>query len=281
MKNKLIEIIRAHDLHVESIETEIDDVLHKAEKCIKIIKQSLNQIRNLIVDFHFENTVDEIDFFKNIKPKVYSKLIYYIKLFTIESKRPRGSSKSQIKYFNIHINRLQTYFNENLDFYHYYRRGATFLDKQYFLRGKTDIRLFPDNFYCLTDDKFSTSHDYTVATILAYDLLIVYLKREIDKLEINGNNSNLQVLQKQSNITWTSQKVNLIELIYALHSTDVVNNGKVDIKDIARVVERIFKIDLGDYYRAFLEIRMRKKGRTKFLDSLKEHLEKRMEEIDD
>ena len=125
-----------------------------------------------------------------------------------------------------------------------------------------------------------TSHDSTVATILAYDLLIVYLKQEIDKLENNGNGMDLQLLQQQSNIIWTSQKVNLIELIYALHSTDVINNGKVDIKDIARVVERIFKIDLGDYYRAFLEIRMRKNGRTKFLDLLKENLEKRMNEID-
>jgi len=266
---------------LDFLESGNEDVLMMAEEGIKLTKNALMQMRNNVISEQFNLSEEEIFFFKQIKPQVSSKLIYYIKLFTIESKRPRGSNKSQIKYFNMHIERLQTYFNENLDFYHYYRRGATFLDKQYFIRGKADIRLFPDNFHCLTDDKFSTSHDSMVATILAYDLLIVYLKREIDKLEINSNGSNSQTPQKQSNITWTSQKVNLIELIYALHSTDVIKNGTVDIKDIGRVAERIFKIDLGDYYRAFLEIRMRKKGRTKFLDSLKEHLEKRMEEIDD
>jgi len=149
------------------------------------------------------------------------------------------------------------------------------------VRGKSDIHLFPDSFHFFTDEEFSTSHDSSVATIMAHDLLIIYLKREIDKLTNNDNELALQLLQKQSKITWTSRKVNLIELIYALHSTDTINNGAVDIKDIARVAERIFKIDLGDYYRAFIEIRMRKKGRTKFLDLLKENLEKRMDEIDD
>ena len=72
----------------------------------------------------------------------------------------------------------------------------------------------------------------------------------------------------------------MIELIYALHSTDAINNGTADIKDIAYFVERIFRIDLGNYYRAFLEIRMRKNGRTKFLDTLKEELIKRMDETD-
>ena len=181
---------------------------------------------------------------------------------------------------NNYIEKLQTYFNDNLDFYHYYRREATVFDEQYFLRGKADIRLFPDTFHFFVDEQFATSHDSTVATILAYDLLIVHLKREIDKLENNGNYASLRLLQSKTKITWTAHKIYLIELIYALHSTDVINNGTVDIKDIAYFVEKTFKVDLGDYYRAFLEIRMRKNGRTKFLDILKKQLTKRMDDTD-
>ncbi|SIQ16477.1 RteC protein [Maribacter ulvicola] len=181
---------------------------------------------------------------------------------------------------NNYIEKLQTYFNDNLDFYHYYRREATVFDEQYFLRGKADIRLFPDSFHFFVDEEFATSHDSTVASILAYDLLIVHLKREIDKLENNGNYASLRLLQSKTKITWTAHKIYLIELIYALHSTDVINNGTVDIKDIAYFVEKTFKVDLGDYYRAFLEIRMRKNGRTKFLDILKKQLTKRMDDTD-
>lgn len=273
-------IIEELDHALETLEVEIDDVTELAEAGIKLTKITLKSIRELVVDKEFESKEDEICFFKETKPRVYSKLIYYVKLFNIESKRPKSSNGNQIKYFNEHIDKLQQYLNDNLDFYHYYRRGATIFDEQYFLRGKENIRLFPDTFHFFTDEQFATSHDSTVATILAYDLLIVYLKREIDKLENYSTNLSLQDLQKQSKITWTAHKIDLIELIYALHSTDVINNGTVEIKDIARVVERIFKIDLGDYYRAFLEIRMRKNGRTKFLDALKRKLIERMDQAD-
>ena len=274
------DILKKLDNKLDILEIEEQDILLKAEKGIKLAKQTLKSVRSIVVDYEFETKLEEIHFFKCTKPKIYSKLIYYVKLFNIESKRPRGSNKSQVKYLNNYIEKLQTYFNDNLDFYHYYRREATVFDEQYFLRGKADIRLFPDSFHFFVDEEFATSHDSTVASILAYDLLIVHLKREIDKLENNGNYASLRLLQSKTKITWTAHKIYLIELIYALHSTDVINNGTVDIKDIAYFVEKTFKVDLGDYYRAFLEIRMRKNGRTKFLDILKKQLTKRMDDTD-
>ncbi|MBV66096.1 MAG: tetracycline regulation of excision, RteC [Halomonas sp.] len=274
------DILKKLDYELNILEIEEEDILVRAEKGIKLAKQTLKKVRSIIVDYEFKTKLDEISFFKCTKPKIYSKLIYYVKLFNIEGKRPRGSNKSQVKYLNNYIEKLQTYFNDNLDFYHYYRREATVFDEQYFLRGKADIRLFPDSFHFFVDEQFATSHDSTVATILAYDLLIVHLKREIDKLENNGNYASLRLLQSKTKITWTAHKIYLIELIYALHSTDVINNGTVDIKDIAYFVEKTFKVDLGDYYRAFLEIRMRKNGRTKFLDILKKQLTKRMDDTD-
>lgn len=66
-----------------------------------------------------------------------------------------------------------------------------------------------------------------------------------------------------------------------MHTEGVFNNGTSDLKDIAEYFENIFNIDLGQYHRAFLEIRMRKSDQTKFLNSLKETLIKRMEKTDD
>jgi len=280
MNKKYKSMLTKLDFDLNLLESSSEDVLFIAEEGIKITRKALKQLRAKVISNNFNSVKEEIEFFKFIKPKVYSKLIYYVKLFCLESKKPKGSIKSKVKYFNEQVNKLQLYFQDNLDFYHYYRRGATMFDEHYFLRNKANIRLFPDSFHFLTDEQFSTSHDSTVATIIAYDMLIVYLSKEIEILESNGNYINMEALQKQSQIVWTSPKIHLIELIYALHSMDVINNGSVSIKDIARVTERIFKVDLGDYYRAFLEIRMRKKGRTKFLDMLKENLEKRMNETD-
>lgn len=283
MISKFNKILAELNDKIFTFESEATDVLQLSEKCIKVVKDTLEAIREIVLEEDFKNTQDEIEFFKTVKPKVYSKLIYYAKLFGIESKRPRGSSKSQIYYLNEQIEKLQVYFNDNLEFYHYYRRGLNTLDKNYYVRGKSNIRLFPDTFHFFTDKKFATSHDSTVATIMAYDMLIIYLKKEIDTLENNNFNmeATVQPFSKRSNLYWTGSKTDLIELIYALHSSGVINSGTADIKEMAVACEHIFNVDLGHYYHTFIELKSRKTNRTKFIDQLREALIKRMEESEE
>ncbi|TYP97462.1 RteC protein [Tenacibaculum adriaticum] len=281
MEKNIIRIVREFEAKIELLESEIENTINKAEEGIKITRKTLNKLREVISNSEFKSIKSEINFFKNIKPLIYSKLIYYVKLFYIESKRPRGSSKSQIKYFNSQIDKLQNYFNDNLEFYHYYRRGATFLDEHYFLRGKADIRLFPNSLAFFYDHQFATSHDTTVSTIIAYDMLIIYLKTEADKIENNtGMEIGLNTFQKQSDMMWSANKTDLVELIYALYALRAINRGTVDIKEIALMFENMFNVELGDYYRTYLEVRSRKINRTKFLDKLREALLQKMDEQD-
>ncbi len=281
MNASYTKIVKQLDEKLELLESEVEDALVKAEQGIKLTKIALEELRNETVNCSFESKAKEINFFKNIKPQIFSKLIYFVKLFNIESKRPRSSNKSQTKYLNSHIDKLQMYFLDNLEFYHYYRRGASFLDEQYFLRGKSDIRLHPETFHFFTDEQFSTSHDSTVATILAYDMLIIHLKKETSKLEnTNGMEIESPSFQKQSKLFWTNSKTDLIELIYALHSSGAINNGTADIKEMATAYEQIFNIDLGNFYHTFIELRSRKSNNTKFLDALKDALISRMRDSD-
>lgn len=118
------EIVKELDSKLEFLESETEDVLVIAEKGIKLAKQCLEDLRAAVINNGFDDKSLEIHFFKSIKPQIFSRLIYYAKLFNIESKRPRSSDKSQTKYLYNHIDRLQTYFHDNLEFYHYYRRGA-------------------------------------------------------------------------------------------------------------------------------------------------------------
>lgn len=274
-------IISELDKKLETLEIENNDSLYKSEVGITYTESSIKRLQKLVIAQGFKTLKSEIHFFKHIKPLVFSKLIYYVKLINIESKRPRSRSKSQLKYLNNHIDKLQIYFNDNLEFYHYYRRGSTFLDEQYFVRGKADLRLHPDSFHFFTDEQFSTSQDSKVATIMAYDMLIVYLQQEIEKLENNTETVIRKSMYKQSKLFWTGSKTDLIELIYALHSSGVVNSGTVDIKELASMFEQTFNIELGSYYHTFIEIRSRKSNSTKFLDKLKESLIKRIEDLDE
>lgn len=262
------------------IHLETDDPLKEAELSSQVIVNALEQLKKIIKKNKFRTQGEEIRFFKQTKPQFLSKLIFHISVYNIHSRMPKGGEKIVRKYLHHELQNLRRYFDNNLDFYKYYRTGSNYLDHKYFVRGKHDIRLTLDTFHFETDPLFSTSHDFKVSKIIANDLLQVYLEDAISSLERKENNMGTQEFPK-TKLTWTDQKTALIELLYALHTQAVFDNGKADIKDIASYFENIFNIDLGDYYRAFMEIRLRKTGRTKFLNSLVQSLTKRMDEAEE
>ena len=124
-----------------------------------------------------------------------------------------------------------------------------------------------DSYYFQADHRFTTSHDYKVARILANDEIKVFLEEQIAKL-----NRKTKTIQTPSPLhkgpKWTGSKVELIELIYALHTEGVLNKGASGLKEITSFFESVFEIDLGQFHRVFLEIRNRKTERTKFLNTL-------------
>ena len=266
---------------LEALESGNGDILYKAEKGIVLVERCIRKLQKQIVGQDFETQADEIYFFKHVKPQIFSKLIYYIRLFSIESKRPRGKDVAQVKYLQQQIDKLQTFFNDNLEFYNYYRRGAMSMDEQYFVRGNRDLRMPLESFHFLIDDQFSTCQDGTVATIMAYDMLIVYLRKEVDDLNNNMEPTKNTPMEKPSKLFWTGSKTDLIELLYALHTSKCINGGTVDIKEMASHFEYFYNVDLGNYYHTFIDIRSRKSSKTRFLDKLIEMLHQRMESLDE
>src|SRR5690606_29215970 len=157
---------------------------------------------------------------------------------------------------------------------------STYLDHKYFLRSKFDIKMSLSSYYFEADTSFSTSHDFKVAKILANDLIQLYLENKLVMIE-NKDNCEKSQRKQMLKMIWTSPRVALIELVYALHTGGVFNNGAAEINDVAEYFEYIFETDLGQYRRRFLEIRTRKADRVKFLTSLNKKLLKRMEDADE
>lgn len=260
---------------INELEIEADYSLHRIEVVIHLIVECLSEVKGYILKRGFKNNHEEIRFFKYQKPAIVSKLIYYNAIYKIETKKPYGGEKSIKKYLNRELAKLKRYFNNNLDFYKYYRTNSTYLDHKYFVRGKHDIKLSLDTYYFEADHSFSTSHDYKVAKIIANDLIQVYIE---DQLYNTTPGNNLITPPK---LNWTGSKVALIELIYALYYQGVFDNGNSDIRAIAKYFEITFNIDLGNFYQTYLELRSRKMNPTKFLDALREGLIKKMDEQDE
>lgn len=274
--NKLLSEL---EKQLQFIEQENDVILKRSELSFIVCKKAIEQLKSFILKYKFRTTSEEIKFFKEIKPQFTSKLIYHLTLYNIETKKPNGGSKILKKYLTKELDKLKSYFDYNLDFYKYHRAGATYLDHTYFVRDKYDIKLTLDGYIFENDTRFSTTHDFKVSKILAHDLLQVYLENELVYLERKDTNQSSQDAPK-SRLTWQESKTSLIELIYALQSHGAFGN-QADIKEIAAYFEFAFNIDLGDYYRTYLEIRIRKTGRTKFLSLLQETLTKRMDQADE
>lgn len=264
---------------IRFVEQENEINLKRAELCMQISKKVVDQLKTFILKYKFKSTAEEIRFFRDIKPQFYSRLIYHLKIYNIETKRPNGGDKALKKYIVNELGKLKHYFDENLDFYKYYRTGANYLDHKYFVRGKHDIQLALSSYFFEFDERFSTSHDALVSKILAHDQLQVFLEDELLYLERKEPRHKSQD-EPKAKLTWQESKTSLIELIYALQSQGAFGN-QADIKEIAAYLEYAFNIDLGDYYRTYLEIRIRKNNRTKFLSSLQETLTKRMDQLDE
>ncbi|MDV3970658.1 RteC domain-containing protein [Elizabethkingia anophelis] len=272
MKKYCNEIFFQLEEKLNELSFEVDDPIYLSEIAIKMILGCLAELKKFILEREFKSDEEEIYFFKHLKPQMVSKLIYYNTIFKIETKRPFGGEKTLRKYLNKELEKLKRSFDNNLEFYKYYRTNSTYLDHKYFVRGKHDIKLSLDTFYFEADHSFSTSHDYKVAKILANDMIQVYLE---DQLSISN-----QKKYDNDSLKWTGSKTALTELIYALYANGVFNNGNADIKVIAKVFESMFNIDLGDFYHIFMELKFRKINRTKFIDSLRDALIRKMDEQD-
>jgi RteC protein len=266
-------------LHFISLET--DDVLRKSELSIQTIQLALAQLKEFVCKYKFKSQAEEIKFFKEQKPEIFSKLSYHVRVYNIEMHKPNGSDKAKKRYLQNELNNIEIYFTRNLEFIKYYRTKKIYLDHKYFIRGKHDLSLTLDTFYFETDPKFSTSHDYKVSKVKANELLEIYLKTEIDNIDKKDKTSIKSLYHPKVKLTWTNSKASLIELIYALQSLGVFNNTTASVKDIVSYFESVFNADLSHFYTTFQEIKERRGNQTQFLKLLQETLQKRINEKDD
>ncbi|NEW84780.1 MAG: hypothetical protein GZ094_20765 [Mariniphaga sp.] len=265
---------------IRIVDLEVDSIYNKSTKIISLVEIDFNELKSQISDYSFKSETDEIQFFKETKPQISSKLMFYNCIRKFETSRPIGSEAVQKEFILEQLDMLKSFSDNNIDFYRYYRAQRTDLDKHYFLRSQPDIEMYFDSSYFERDRRFCTGFDFKVATILANDMLCDYLNADLNKEYQPNIQQHGNAISPKVNAKWTGSKVALIELIYAIQSSGCINNGKSDLKIMTSYIENLFNIDLGDIYRTFLEIRNRKGSRVQCLDYLRKSLIARMDLAD-
>lgn len=126
---------------INELEIETDCSIQRIEAVIHLILECLSKLKEYVLKRGFRNTDEEIRFFKYQKPAFVAKLIYYNAIYKIETKKPYGAKRIR-KYLNKELKKLKRFFDNNLDFYKYYRSNNSFLNEKMFLRGNHDIKLW-------------------------------------------------------------------------------------------------------------------------------------------
>lgn len=280
MKQFVDTILSKINAEIETFCIDSDVSSDKALSMINFIRPLFEELREFIHQYTFQNSDEEISFFKNNKPIILSKLMYFNDIYLLELRKPNGSKEVLKEYYKKKQIAITEFCNANLDFYQYYRSKATHLDRYYFLRGHENYKLCHNCGLFDKDPLFSTCCDHKVAKMLAYDMLEIYLQQRLQDVEkqeiINISRASLP----DNPFRWTGTKIAAIELGYAIYAAGVLNNGNADIKEIMTYIEASFKIDLGDYYRTYLTMRERKKDKTSFLTTLINKLLRKMDEDD-
>lgn len=260
------------DAKIEQIECSEISMINKSLEASRILAEAFNQLKLFVLSYNFKDEDEEILFFKEAKPRLCSRLIYYRKVYNIEMNRPTGIDK-QREYLSELQDNINKYNTKRLDFIRYYRSGSSHLDILYFLRGKKNIEQYLETFNYEFDPDFSTNCDFKVAKILANDMLSAYLVQEMELLNDNGMKT-YSFGFPAIKLTWKGSKVELQEQIVAWDSLGTF--GDVPLTQLYSYIQNVFNIQLdSNLSRSFGELKIRNTP-TPFLDKLKDALLRRM-----
>ena len=278
MRISLPNIIAEINSKESRLSSELSLIVEEAYQMTIFLQDLLLSVKDYVISNGFKNNEEEIDFFRNIKPYILGKLIYYNKLFRIETVCPVNEGEIYHKYFSKHLEKLKIDYSEhicNSDFYRYYRSGRVDRDDLYFRLGNVNCYDGLNSIAFEIDLQFSTYYDYKIAKIISNDLLYSYL---INKIAPDDNTGiKLDHIDSIKELTWTNSKNPLIELIYAIHASGTICHGKIGIRKLGLICQILFKIPLNDVHHAFHRMKTRSGSRTTFLDQLKISLEEYMD----
>ncbi|MET3606915.1 hypothetical protein ABIC74_000757 [Mucilaginibacter rubeus] len=255
----------------------VDEEFTRLSKHLPVIKKYHQMVRLNILERGFKDEKEEIYFFKNIKPKFLSVKIFTVERYNIEQSKPVGTWPKQLEFYENEIEDINRFYRRYAFIYQYYRAGLSELDESYFIRGKEVASIFAyevDEIFL----EFSTWGDYIFSRFRACEMLQEFILEQIKCGSLAAEHKLADAFQSKP-LNWTGESINLVELGYGLFDSGQLNNGKAGVNEIFKWLEEHFNISIGIPARRFVEIKRRKRlSRTRFLDNLRESVNRKIEE---
>lgn len=244
-----------------------------------VVQGYLYELKDELKSYQFENQEEEIWFFKIEKPRFYSWFIYYKELFALEQSKPIVNREEVNAYYREHMRYINRFFRFNEFLYQYFLLESDELDSIYFLRNGAGLGPLSAS-VPMIDSGFGTGSEYLFSTFRGLEMVLVHLNDVISQ-DNRADDAFTKAKSSASKLKWTGETLHLIELLYAVHGAEQINNGTISIAQLAAKFQEVFQVKLDRYYKRFDEIKRRKGiSKSKFTDQLRQIIIDKVDEAD-
>lgn len=174
----------------------------------------------------FENNHDEIQYFKNERPKFLMYSIYYERILNMELEKPIGKERKYYKTLQKELCKNSFLIMEELK---YYRLGSLEKDNLWFIGNS----------------------EKSVVFAKALEMVEKYLNTKL------GNRLIEEKVSDSNRLKWTGTQAEYVEELTSWKETKVINNGDVTLKEIHERFQLVFEVNITDFNSTSHEIMLR------------------------
>jgi len=150
----------------------------KNESSFWIANDYWGKLKLIVKERGFKDEDDEMDFFRNVKPR-FTSYIEYIMLVSQALRVVPVEEKNQISFWKEEGNRLKKFYNDNISFVIYYNRKSHYDDSIFFLRKNNATQNIRPISAHDSDAEYFTSHDHLISAYLAYNMYAKYARKKL------------------------------------------------------------------------------------------------------
>jgi hypothetical protein len=267
-----IELLRNELLESLSRLDDLENDLEKLTRSLQMITSVSERMNALFDGRSLSDISEEIYFFKQVKPEILAHRIEMVMKYNLSANIPIGTKEVKIKFYEDELQARHSFFTLNAFHYQYYKNKLTDLDNVYFLRKAAPLTI-PVSDFSDMDAQVSSPMTYLFARFIAYERIQYYLLERIADLRIAFTGPNSDHSTNNTEIKWTGDTINIVELAYGLWLTGQLNNGNASLNQIVKWLENNLQVNIGIIQRRFTEIERRKRlSATKFIDHMRDSI---------
>lgn len=268
---------------IKELEAELEETLKEVEKesnilcrCslrVQEIRKALEKMRDYNGKHPFATKAEEINYFKNVAPRLYSRLFYFIKIYQVELERYYTEKEKMVLFFRAEIKIIYDFYQQHGEFCRYYHFGSTNRDEHYFTKGDWEDTVIED--VAVTMGRDYCVGSYWAARLKANQELQVYLEEELYTLQ--NPQGEKRSAQSNRKLKWRGGPTKLVELCEGIYLTEGFGEA-ITKKAIIEWAQESTDTDLSQYHNTVQEIGRRKNGYAKYCQEMGDEINKKFKE---